>query len=98
MKARPAKFCQYCKNKGGPHLTHNTNKCRKYNKAGNPVAVVAVKPSDAKKPSKKRGNKQMAYLTAVIESLVKKRLKKAVKSKKRKRRSYDSSSSNSDSE
>jgi hypothetical protein len=27
-KARPAKFCQCCKSKGGPHLTHNTNKCR----------------------------------------------------------------------
>jgi hypothetical protein len=26
-KARPAKFCQCCKNKGSPHLTHNTNEC-----------------------------------------------------------------------
>jgi hypothetical protein len=24
-KARLAKFCQHCKNKSGPHLTHNTN-------------------------------------------------------------------------
>ncbi len=23
-KAKPAKFCQHCKTKGGPHLTHNT--------------------------------------------------------------------------
>jgi hypothetical protein len=23
-KARPTKFCQHCKSKGGPHLTHNT--------------------------------------------------------------------------
>jgi hypothetical protein len=60
---RPAKFCQHCKNKGGPHLTHNTNECHKYNKHGNPIAAVTVKPSDAKKPFKKRGdNKQMAYL------------------------------------
>jgi hypothetical protein len=40
----------------------------------------------------------MAYLTAAVESLVKKGLKKAIKGKKRKRnRTYDSSS-NSDSE
>ncbi len=38
----------------------------------------------------------MAYLTANIESLFKKGLKKAAKSKKWKCCSYDSSSSNSD--
>jgi hypothetical protein len=41
------------------------------------------KPADAKKPAKKGGDKQMAYLTATIESLVKKGLKKAMKGKKR---------------
>jgi hypothetical protein len=46
--------------------------------------MPTFKFSDAKKPSKKGGNKQMAYLTATIESLVKKGLKKAMKSKKRK--------------
>jgi hypothetical protein len=41
----------------------------------------------------------MAYLTATIETLVKKGLKKAIKGKKRKRnRAYDSSSSDSESE
>ncbi len=25
-KARNTRFCQHCKNKGGPHLTHNTKK------------------------------------------------------------------------
>ncbi len=29
-KARPSKFCQHCKAKGGPHLTHNTKECRRY--------------------------------------------------------------------
>jgi hypothetical protein len=49
------------------------------------------------KPAKKGGDKQMAYLTATIESLVKKELKKAMQGKKRKRsRVYDSSSSDSD--
>jgi hypothetical protein len=52
------------------------------------------KPTDDRKPAKKRGDKQMAYLMATVESLVKKRLKKAMKGKKRKRScAYDSSSS-----
>jgi hypothetical protein len=55
------------------------------------------KPTDAKKPAKKGGDKQMAYMTATVETLVKKGLKKAMKGKKRKRnRAYDSSSSDSD--
>jgi hypothetical protein len=63
-------------------------------------AAAACKPGDAKQPSKKGGHKQMAYLTATIESLMKKGLKKAMKSKKCKRnRTYDlPSSNNSDSE
>ncbi len=26
-KAKPSKFCQHCKAKGGPNLTHNTKEC-----------------------------------------------------------------------
>ena len=99
-KARTAnKFCQHCKTNGGPYTTHNNKECRKYNKDGKAVAATAGKPYE-KKPYKKNGggsDKQMAYLTATIESLVKKGIKKAGK-KKRKKRSYESSSSNSDSE
>jgi hypothetical protein len=55
-------------------------------------------PADAKKPAKKGGNKQMAYLLATVETLVKKGLKKAMKGKGCKRnRAYDSSSSDFDS-
>ena len=61
--------------------------------------MFQAKPAEAKKPAKKGGNKQMAYLTATVENLVKKGFKKAMKGKKRKRnRAYDSSSSDSDSE
>jgi hypothetical protein len=42
---------------GGPHLTHNTNECCRYNKDGNLVATAVDKPSEAKKPFKKRGDK-----------------------------------------
>jgi hypothetical protein len=95
-KARPSNVCQHCKAKGGPHLTHNTKECRRYNGNGNLVTSFQGKPANAKKPAKKGGNKQMDYLTATIESLVKKGLKKAMKGKKRKRNhAYDSSSSDS---
>ncbi len=99
-KAKPSKFCHHCKAKGGPHLTHNTKECCRYDENGNPVAVAGRKPGGAKPSSKFGGDKQMAYLTAAVESVMKKRLKKAIKSKKRKRnRTYDSlSSSDSDSE
>ncbi len=97
-KARPSKFCQHCKAKGRPHLTHNTKECRRYDRNGNPVSSFQGKPVNANKPAKKGGNQQMAYVTATIESLVKKGLKKAMKGEKRKRsRAYDSSN-DSDSE
>jgi hypothetical protein len=92
-KARPSKFCQHCKAKGGPHLTHNTKECCRYDGNKNAVSSFQGKPANAKKPAKKGGNQQMAYLAVAVESLVKKGIKKAMKGKKRKRnRTYDSSS------
>jgi hypothetical protein len=75
-KARPSKFCQHCKAKGRPHLTHNTKECRWYDRNGNPVSSFHAKPANAKKPSKKGGDQQMPSLTATVESLVKKDLRK----------------------
>jgi hypothetical protein len=97
-KGRPSKFCQHCKAKGRPHLTHNTKECRRYNGNGNPISSFQGKPANAKKPAKKGGNQQMAHLMAAVESLVKKGLKKAMKGKKRKRRRTYESSSDSNSE
>jgi hypothetical protein len=98
-KVKSAKFCQHCKNNGGPYTSHNTKEYRKYDKGGKAVAAAGKKPYE-KKPHKKDGggnNKQLAYLTEAIESLVKKGLKKAVK-KHHKKRSRDDSSSDFDSE
>jgi hypothetical protein len=98
-KAKHSKFCQHCKAKGGPHLTHNTKVCHRYDRMGNPVSLFQTKPADAKKPAKKGVDKQMTYLLATIETLVKKGLKKAMKGKKHKHNcAYDSSSSDYDSE
>ena len=81
-------------------MTHNMKECCRYNGNGNPVVAAAHKPGDAKPASKTGGDKQMAYLMAAAESVMKKRLKKAMKSKKRNcNRTYDSpSSSDSNSE
>jgi hypothetical protein len=97
-KGKSNKFWQHCKAKGGPHLTHNTKECRRYDGMGNLVAAAACKPGDMKQPSNKGDHKQMAYLMATVESLMKKGLKKVMKSKKCKcNRAYDlPSSSNSD--
>jgi hypothetical protein len=99
-KGKPNKFCQHCKAKGEPHLTHNTKECCRYDGMGNLVAMATHKPGDAKQPSKKGGNMQMAYLTTTVESMMKKGLKKAMKSKICKRNcAFDSpGSSNSYSE
>ncbi len=86
-KAHSAKFCQHCKNNGGPYTSHNTTECCKYNKDGKAVAAAGKKPYE-KKPYKKDGggnDKQVAFLTDAIESLVKKGLKKAAKKKHKKR-------------
>jgi hypothetical protein len=55
-KVRPSKFYQHCKAKGGPHLTHNTKECHRYNGNGNPVSSFQGKPAYAKKPAKKGGD------------------------------------------
>jgi hypothetical protein len=97
-KGEPSKFCQQCKAKGGPHLTHNTKECRRYDSMGNLVSLFQTQPTEIKKPAKKGGNKQMAYLSATVETLVKKGLKKAMKGKKHEGNcAFDSSSSDSDS-
>jgi len=92
------KFCQRCKTHGVPHQTHNTNDCRKYDKDGKPLGATPGKPSDSKKPHKKcGGDKQMAYMTAMFES-IQKGLKKQKKGSKKRKKCYDSSSSDSESE
>jgi hypothetical protein len=97
-KVRSEKFCQRCKTHGGPHQTHNTNDCRKYDKDGKPLGKTPGKPSDSAKPHKKfGGDKQMAYMTAMFES-IQKGLKKQKKGSKKRKKHYDSSSSDSDSE
>ena len=49
-KARPSKFCQHYKAKGGPHLTHNTKICRRYDGNRNPISSFqgkrAGRPAD----------------------------------------------------
>jgi hypothetical protein len=91
------KFCQQCKAHGGPFMMHNTLDCRCYDSNGKPLEAAAGKPSESKKPYKKSGgDKGMAFMQSMFEAYVKSQ-KKAGKSKKCKKRDYDSSDS-SDSE
>jgi hypothetical protein len=71
--------------------------CRCYDSNGKPLEAAAGKPSKSKKPYKKSGgNKGMTFMQSMSEAQVKNQ-KKAGKSKKPKKRDYDSSdSSNSE--
>jgi hypothetical protein len=72
---------------------HNTLDCCCYDSNGKPLKAVAAKPTESKKPYKKfGGNKNIAFMQSMFEAYVKSQ-KKAGKSKKRKKRDYDSSDS-----
>jgi hypothetical protein len=72
---------------------HNTLNCRCYDSNGKPLEAAAGKPSESKKPYKKSGvDKGMAFMQSMFEAYVKSQ-KKAGKSKKRKKRDYESSGS-----
>jgi hypothetical protein len=87
------KFCQCFKAHGGPYHTHNTLDCRCYDSNGNPLKAAAGKPSESKKPYKNfGGNKSMAFMQHMFEAYAKAN-KKDDKSKKCKKRDYDSSDS-----
>ncbi len=78
-------------------MTHNTLDCRCYDSNDKPLEAVAAKPAESKKPYKKfGGHKNMAFMQSMFKAYVKSQ-KKAGKSKKCKKRDYDSSDS-SDSE
>jgi hypothetical protein len=97
-KAKTEKYCQRCKTHGGAHATLMI-----------PMSAVVmtrmVSPPDNSgvnrpksiSPSKKGGEKGLAYMTSMLEAIAKGQKKAAKKSRKRKKRDYDSSS-DSDSE
>jgi hypothetical protein len=90
-QGRSEKFCQRCKAHGGSYHTYNTLDCQCDGSNGKSLEVAAGKPSESKKPDKKfGGNKGMAFMQTMFEAYVKSQ-KKAGKSKKCKRRDYDSS-------
>ncbi len=92
-KGRSEKFCQKCKAHGGPFTMHNTLDCHRYDSNGKPLEAVAAKPAESKKPYKKfGGDENMAFMQSMFEAYVKSQ-KKAGKSKKHKKRDYDSSDS-----
>jgi hypothetical protein len=76
-----------------PYQTHNTLDLRCYGSNGKPLEATVGKPAESKKPYKKLGgNKSMAFMQTMFKAYVKAN-KKVGKSKKRKKRDYDSSDS-----
>ena len=66
-------FCQLCKEHGGPHMTHNTKDCHKYEKDG-----LKKKFGRADTKSACRTRNSFAQLTDELQKLVKKLAKKAL--------------------
>jgi hypothetical protein len=98
QKGRSAKYCKWCKAADGPYTTHDTIKCRRFEKDGKPKDKPAKPFDSAKKPWKKTGSgdsSQMAYLTEKVAKL-KKKLKKTKRHSKKHAR--DSSDIESDSD
>eukprot|EP00804_Cyclotella_cryptica_P003536 CCRYP_002154-RA/>CCRYP_002154-RA protein AED:0.39 eAED:1.00 QI:0/0/0/1/1/1/3/0/379 len=83
------KHCVLCKKHGGPHKSHNTRDCRRYNKDGTPIR----KNWGAGKPGSKKGNRR-----ANFAQIVRAELKKALRKKSIKRKKHRANDSESDSD
>jgi hypothetical protein len=97
-KGRSAKYCKWCKVAGGPYTTHDTIKCRRFEKDSKPKDKPARPFDSAKKLWKKTGSgdsSQMAYLTEKVAKL-KRKLKKIKKLGKKRPRDLLDSDSDSD--
>ncbi len=90
-KVQFEKNCDLCKKHGGPHTTHTTHECRKYEKDGTEKSSFPA----AKKGGKKNYpvNQNFVQLTNIIEKL-EKVLKKL--GKKGKKCRYEDSDSDSE--
>ncbi len=87
-KGYSEKFCQCCKAHGGPYQTHNTLDCCCYDSNGKPLKASAGNPAESFMFG---GDKSMAFMQTMFEAYVINQ--KVGKSKKRKKRDYDSSDS-----
>eukprot|EP00804_Cyclotella_cryptica_P002090 CCRYP_006517-RA/>CCRYP_006517-RA protein AED:0.47 eAED:0.47 QI:0/-1/0/1/-1/1/1/0/105 len=86
------KHCVLCKKHGGPHKSHNTRDCRRYNKDGTPIK----KNGGAGKPHSKERKPEGANFAQIVRAELKKALRK--KSSKCKKRRANDSESDSDSD
>ncbi len=85
------RFCQLCKEHGGPHTTHNTKDCRKYKKDCSKKKFGCVDTQSAG-----RTGNSFAKLTDKLSKLEKSVKKSAKKASQKRRRRDDSDSSDSD--
>ena len=52
-KAHSANYCKWCKAAGGPHQTHDTSKCHRFDKDGKEIGKPHMPFDSVKKPWKK---------------------------------------------
>jgi hypothetical protein len=95
------KHCALCKKHGGPHKSHNTRDCRKYNADGTPIkrnggAGSARKNGHYDKNRSNTRDREGANYAQIIRKEVKKAFRK--QSHKRKKRRANDSESDSDSD
>ena len=95
------KHCALCKKHGGPHKSHNTRDCRKYNADGTPIkrnggASSARRNGHNDKSRSSTRDREGANYAQLIRKEVKKAFRK--QSHKRKKRRANDSESDSDSD
>eukprot|EP00804_Cyclotella_cryptica_P009740 CCRYP_011256-RA/>CCRYP_011256-RA protein AED:0.45 eAED:1.00 QI:0/0/0/1/1/1/3/0/198 len=64
------KHCVLCKKHGGPHKSHNTRDCRRYNKDGTPIKRMGVQivRAELKKALRKKSSKRKKRRANDLES------------------------------
>jgi hypothetical protein len=95
------KHCALCKKHGGPHKSHNTHDCRKYNADGTPTKRNGGAGSARKNGQYDRKRSNMRHHEgANYAQIIRKEVKKALRkqSHKRKKRRANDSESDSDSD
>eukprot|EP00804_Cyclotella_cryptica_P023651 CCRYP_011963-RC/>CCRYP_011963-RC protein AED:0.48 eAED:0.69 QI:0/0/0.5/1/0/0.5/2/139/91 len=64
------KHCVLCKKHGGPHKSHNTRDCRRYNKDGTPIKKngAQIVRAELKKAPRKKSSKRKKRRASDSES------------------------------
>ena len=91
------KSCALCKKHGGPHKSHNTRDCRRYNPDGTPIKRNGGAASKSGHANRHR-SKESQHQGANFAQLIRKEVKKAFRKQSHKRKKCHGNDSDSDSD